>query len=135
MKFLQKKSAEKNFLILTSQTKSAISSITYENLQFHIFSVNNNIYSSRTSLCLVKNVLFENSDKIITHQNFDFKKWMSILKKNCKYIFKKHIFYYKYNDCALIIENDWNFKATVNLMYHCNDEVLNFEMSNQNNDK
>ena len=55
---------------------------------------------------------------------------MSILKKNCEYIFKKHIFYYKHNDHALTIENNQNFKAAVSLMYHYDDEVLNFEMNN-----
>ena len=132
---MQRESVEEDFSISTSQTKFVISSITHENLWFCVLNINNNIYSSKTSFCLVENILFENSDKIVTHQNLNFEKWISILKENCEYIFKKHIFHYKYNDCALIIENDWNFKTAVNLMYHCDDEILNFEMSNQNNDK
>ena len=122
-------------MISTSQTKFVISLIIHENLQFHTFNINNNIYFLRIFFCLVKNVLSENFNKIVTHQNLDFEKWMSILKENYEYIFKKYILHYKYNDCALTIENDWNFKAAVNLMYYHNDEMLNFEMSNWNNNK
>lgn len=135
VKSLRRESAEEDSSISTSQAKSAISSTTHESLRFRALSVDNNVYPSRTSLCLVENVLSENSDKVVTHQDLDFEKWTSILKEDCGYISKKHILHYKHNDRALAIENDRNFKAAVSLMYHRGDEVLNFEMSNRSNGK